>query len=76
MEIILAFILSLAHEEATKTKALSLFNMMAPKLGKNYCHLYIVYEVASMAGETDYALRKSVCENFIKICQTIDPEVF
>ena len=76
---ILAYILSLAHDEENiecKIKALSLLNMMAPKLGKNYCQQYVVHEVASLASEAEHQLRKAVCQNFIKICETVGTEIF
>ena len=74
---ILAYILSLAHDEENidcKIKALSLLNMMAPKLGKNYCQQYVVHEVASLASEAEHQLRKAVCQNFTKICETVGTE--
>jgi hypothetical protein len=76
---ILSHVLSLIHDTENvecKIKALSLLNILSPKLGKNYCQQYVVHEIASFASETDQQLRKSVCHNFIKIAETVGSEIF
>jgi serine/threonine-protein phosphatase 4 regulatory subunit 1 len=81
--LILTKLLQLANddsEETTKIEnrilAARLFSDLGLKLGKEYCELYIVPQIASLADDPSFRVRKEVVTAFPNVCSVIGQAVY
>eukprot|EP01062_Namystynia_karyoxenos_P058370 TRINITY_DN49931_c0_g1_i1.p1 TRINITY_DN49931_c0_g1~~TRINITY_DN49931_c0_g1_i1.p1 ORF type:complete len:707 (+),score=222.25 TRINITY_DN49931_c0_g1_i1:107-2122(+) len=74
---VLHTIIAMAHDERTEEHRVisaQLFDDLAPHFGKELCLSRVVEEVAALAEDSTFCVRKTVGAHLGKLCSTVGPE--
>lgn len=73
-ETIVPIILENLHDDSDEEKrilGLELLNSLAPTLGKEICHNFLIHEMVSLQDDHIYRVRKATVLNMVNISKTV-----